>query len=187
MTLFATFNFLLSRITGQEDIIVGSTLAGRNRPETEGLIGFFINALPLRIDLSGDPSFLVLLQRVREVCLDAYTHQDMPFEKIVEELRPPRDPGHNPIFDILFNVADISERVLTLTGCDIARFAQSSGTSKIRSRAARAGNQRQDRTCVVYNTALFSEDRIVLLLEQWATCSIKSRDIPSCPSAVCHY
>ena len=93
MTLFAAFNFLLSRITGQEDITVGSTLAGRNRSETEGLIGFFINALPLRIDLSGDPSFLVLLQRVREVCLDAYAHQEMPFEKIVEELRPLRDPG----------------------------------------------------------------------------------------------
>ena len=81
MTLFAAFNILLSRMTGQEDIIIGSTIAGRNRPETEGLIGFFINALPLRSDLSGDPSFTVLLERVREVCLDAYTHQDDAFRK----------------------------------------------------------------------------------------------------------
>ncbi len=66
MTLFATFNILLSRMTGQEDIIVGSTIAGRNRAETEGLVGFFINALPLRTDLSGDPSFSTLLERVRE-------------------------------------------------------------------------------------------------------------------------
>ncbi len=102
MTLFATFNILLSRITGRDDIVVGSTIAGRNRPETEGLIGFFINALPIRSDLSGDPHFTTLLQRVREVCLDAYDHQEIPFEKIVEELRPARDPGHNPIFDILF-------------------------------------------------------------------------------------
>ncbi len=81
MTLFATFNILLSRISGQEDIVMGSTIAGRNHPETDGLIGFFINALPLRLDLSGDPSFVALLKRAREVCLDAYTNQDVPFEK----------------------------------------------------------------------------------------------------------
>ena len=112
MTLFATFNILLSRISGQEDIVIGSTIAGRNHPETDGLIGFFINALPLRCDLSGDPSFATLLQRVRELCLDAYTNQDVPFDKIVEEIKPRREPGRNPIFDILFNVADISERAL---------------------------------------------------------------------------
>ena len=66
---------------------MGSTIAGRNHPETDGLIGFFINALPLRCDLSGDPSFATLLQRVRELCLDAYTNQDVPFDKIVEEIK----------------------------------------------------------------------------------------------------
>src|SRR5437773_5113632 len=117
MTLVATFNVLMTRIGGQDDIVIGSTIAGRNHPETDGLIGFFINALPLRTDLSGDPDFMTLLKRVRELCLNAYANQDVPFEKIVEETKPQREPGRNPIFDILFNVADITERVLALAGC----------------------------------------------------------------------
>ena len=181
MTLFAAFNFLLWRITGQEDITVGSTLAGRNRSETEGLIGFFINALPLRIDLSGDPSFLVLLQRVREVCLDAYAHQEMPFEKIVEELRPLRDHGHNPIFDILFNVADISERVMTLTGCDIARFASAPQQAKFDLVLHAPEINGRIELAAIYNSALFKEDRIVLLLEQWATALDQAVTIPELP------
>ena len=71
MTLFATFNVLMTRISGQDDIVIGSTIAGRNHPETDGLIGFFINALPLRCDLAGDPNFVTLLRQVRELCLDA--------------------------------------------------------------------------------------------------------------------
>ena len=112
MTLLATLNILLSRHTGQDDIIVGSTIAGRNRPETDGLIGFFINALALRTDLSGNPTFLELLKRVREVCLDAYTHQDLPFERVVEEINPQRDLSRNPLFQVMFNMADTSERIL---------------------------------------------------------------------------
>ena len=88
------------------------------------MIGFFINALPLHTDLSGDPIFVTSLQRVRELCLDAYTNQDVPFDKIVEEIKPPREPGRNPIFDILFNFADTSERVLTLAGCEVTKLAQ---------------------------------------------------------------
>ncbi|PYJ20098.1 MAG: non-ribosomal peptide synthetase, partial [Verrucomicrobia bacterium] len=122
MTLLAAFNLLLSRHTGQEDIVVGSTIAGRNRPELDGVIGFFINALALRTDLSGNPSFIDLLKRVREVCLDAYTHQDLPFEKVVEELNPQRDFSRNPLFQVLFNWADVSERVLTLPGCEIVKL-----------------------------------------------------------------
>ena len=181
MTLFAAFNFLLSRITGQEDITVGSTLAGRNRSETEALIGFFINALPLRINLSGDPSFLVLLQRVREVCLDAYAHQEMPFEKIVEELRPLRDQGHNPIFDILFNVADISERVMNLTGCDIARFASSPQQAKFDLVLHAPEINGRIELAAIYNIALFKEDRIVLLIKQWATALDQALTIPELP------
>src|SRR4030095_3976064 len=117
MTLLASLNILLSRHIGKEDIIVGSTIAGRNRPEGEGLVGFFINAWALRTNLSGNPSFLELLKRVREVCLDAYTHQDLPFERVVEEINPQRDLSRNPLFQVMFNMADTSERVLTLTGC----------------------------------------------------------------------
>src|SRR6185503_5480161 len=89
MTLLAAFQVLLSRYTGQDDIMVGTPIANRNLAETERLIGFFVNTLVLRVSLHGrDLTFRQLLRRVREVCLDAYTHQDLPFEKLVEELRP---------------------------------------------------------------------------------------------------
>jgi amino acid adenylation domain-containing protein len=168
MTLFATFNIMLSRISGQEDIVIGSTIAGRNHPETDGLIGFFINALPLRCDLAGDPNFVTLLQRVREICLDAYTNQDVPFEKIVEEIKPRREPGRNPVFDILFNIADYSERILTLAGCEVTKLAQVDPEAKfdIVLHAPHVGGKIE--LAIVYNTALFREGRISLLLEQWA-------------------
>ena len=91
MTLLAAFQTFLYRYTGQEDIIVGTPIAGRNQVEAEGLIGFFVNTLALRTYLSGNPSFPELLGRVREVALGAYAHQDLPFEKLVEELQPERD------------------------------------------------------------------------------------------------
>ena len=92
MTLLAAFQALLHRYTGQDDIIVGSPIANRNRLEIEGLIGFFVNTLVLRSDLSGNPTFRELLVRVREVALGAYDHQDLPFEKLVEELQPAARP-----------------------------------------------------------------------------------------------
>ena len=169
MMLFATFNILLSRIAGRDDIVIGSTIAGRNRPETDGLVGFFINALPLRTDISGDPSFTILLQRVRDACLEAYTHQEMPFDKIVEELNPPREPGRNPLFDILFNVADVSERALALTGCEVIKLAPHAPEAKFDIVLHAPETDGKIGLAAVYNTALFREARIALLLEQWVT------------------
>ena len=101
MTLVAGFQALLHRWCGQDDILVGIATAGRTYPETEELIGAFINTLVLRTDLSGDPSFAGLLSRVREVALGAYAHQDLPFEKLVAELRPQRDLSRTPVFQVM--------------------------------------------------------------------------------------
>lgn len=103
MLLLAAFNVLLYRYTGQTDLIVGSPIAGRTRPELEGLIGCFINNLVLRTDLSGSPSFIELLTRQRKVTLEAYQHQEVPFELLVEVLKPVRDLGNTPLFQVVFN------------------------------------------------------------------------------------
>ncbi len=104
MTLLAAFQVLLMRYSGQDDVAVGSPVAGRGRPEIEGLIGFFVNTLVMRGDLSGNPRFAELLQRTRERAIDAFAHQDLPFEKLVEELNPERDFGRNPLFQVMFTL-----------------------------------------------------------------------------------
>jgi amino acid adenylation domain-containing protein len=100
--LLAGFKALVTRLTGREDVLVGSPMANRPRPELEGLIGFFANTLVLRTGLSNDPAFREIVARVRETSLGAWEHQDLPFERLVEELRPRRDPSHNPVFQVMF-------------------------------------------------------------------------------------
>ncbi|HEX2207374.1 MAG TPA: non-ribosomal peptide synthase/polyketide synthase [Longimicrobium sp.] len=107
MVVLAAFQALLSKYAGTDDVVVGTPIAGRTRRETEELIGFFINTLVLRTDLAGDPAFRQLLRRVRETTLGAYEHQEVPFEKLVEELRPERSLSHSPLVQVVF---DLTER-----------------------------------------------------------------------------
>ncbi|MGI2902642.1 non-ribosomal peptide synthetase [Tolypothrix sp. VBCCA 56010] len=116
MTLLAAFQILLHRYTHQEDIAVGSPIANRNRSEIEGLIGFFVNSLVLRTDLSGNPTFRELLSRVREVTLGAYSHQDLPFEKLVEELHPERNLSQHPLFQVVFGFQNAPMSALEMPG-----------------------------------------------------------------------
>ncbi|MFN6513532.1 MAG: amino acid adenylation domain-containing protein [Nostoc sp. CreGUA01] len=109
MLLLAAFQTFLYRYTGQDDIAVGSPIANRNRDEIKGLIGFFVNTLVLRTDLSSNPTFDQLLTRVRKVALGAYTHQDLPFDQLVEAVQPERDTSRTPLFQVMFNVQDYSQ------------------------------------------------------------------------------
>jgi len=112
MALVAVYQVLLHRYTGEEDIVVGTPIAGRQMPETEELIGLFINTLALRTDLSGNPTFSELLKRVKQVALESYAHQDLPFERLVKELQPERTLAHNPLFQVMFVLQ--SEEILPL-------------------------------------------------------------------------
>ena len=130
MTLLAAFQTLLYRYTGQADLVVGAPIANRTRTEVEGLIGFFVNTLVFRTDLSGDPSFQELLRRVRSTCLEAYAHQDLPFEKLVEELQPERRLNQNPLFQVGFALQNTSSQALSLPDLDARLVEVDAGTSK---------------------------------------------------------
>ncbi|SDY15893.1 non-ribosomal peptide synthetase, partial [Myxococcus xanthus] len=123
MVLMAAYQTLLHRYSGQQDFAVGSPVANRRAPELEPLIGFFVNMLVMRADASGDPTFRSFLHRVRQVCLDAYSHQDVPFDKLVEELQPPRDPSRNPFFEAVFVLQNVPQPALRIPGL-LARYVE---------------------------------------------------------------
>jgi amino acid adenylation domain-containing protein len=184
MTLLAAFQALLCRYTGQTDIAVGSPIANRNRRELEDAIGFFANSLVIRTDLSNNPSFKELLARVKQVAVDAYAHQDLPFEKLVEQLHPERSLNQNPLFQVVFALQNAPMEQLELPGLTLAPFKE------IETTTARFdlefylwecgedfrnlwGDKWQQsaglRGVLVYNTALFDRDAIALLLQHFQT------------------
>lgn len=130
MTLLAAFQTLLYRYTQQDDIAVGSPIANRNRKEIEPLIGFFVNSIVMRTNLSGNPTFRELLARVREVALLAYAHQDLPFEKLVEELQPERDLSRNPLFSVVFALQNAPMEKLELPGLTLNPWKFDAGTTR---------------------------------------------------------
>jgi amino acid adenylation domain-containing protein len=129
MVLLAAFQTLLHRYTGEEDVAVGTDVANRSRVDTEALIGFFVNVLVLRTDLGGDPTFRELLRRVREVALGAFTHQDVPFDRLVEELQPDRG-SRTPFFQYLLVLQNARRRRLDLSGLELESLELDNGTAK---------------------------------------------------------
>ncbi|MET0851317.1 MAG: amino acid adenylation domain-containing protein, partial [Candidatus Rokuibacteriota bacterium] len=130
MVLLAGFQVLLHRLSGATDVAVGIPIAGRGRVELEDMIGFFANTLVLRADLRGDPSFREVLAQVRERALSAYANQDVPFEKLVEVLAPPRDPSRNPLFQVAFAMLNMAPPELTLDGIEASPLSLPIGTAK---------------------------------------------------------
>ena len=164
MTLLAVFKVLLYRYTSQDDLIVGTPIANRNRLEIEGLIGCFVNALVLRTDLSGNPSFRDLLRRVREVCLGAYGHQDLPFDRLVEELRLKRDLSRNPLFQVMFVLQNASMRAVELPGLTLSPVEGDSETAHFDLTLVVVDADQGLTASFVYNTDLFEGATIARML-----------------------
>jgi amino acid adenylation domain-containing protein len=169
MTLLAAFKVLLYRYTSQDDLIVGTPIANRNRLETEGLIGFFVNALVLRTDLSGNPSFRELLRRVREVCLGAYGHQDLPFDRLVEELHVQRDLSRNPLFQVMVVLHNASLRTVELPGLTLSFVEGDSETAHFDLTLQIVDTEQGLTAALVYNTDLFEVGTIARMLGNFQT------------------
>jgi amino acid adenylation domain-containing protein len=169
MTVLAAFQTLLYRYTGQEDIVVGSPIANRNRAEIEALIGFFVNSLVLRTDLSGNPTFRQLLRRVRKVTLEAYTHQDLPFEKLVQELHPERDLSRHPLFQVAIALQNTPITALELPGLTLSQFDFDPATSRLDLEFHLWQSPEGLKGQVIYSTDLFDRSTITRMLEHFQT------------------
>jgi len=167
MTLFSAFVTLLYRYSGQHDILVGTAIANRNRAETEKLIGFFINTLILRTRLSEEMTFRELLDQVRETALDAYAHQDLPFEKLVEELQPERILSHSPVFQVLFHLQNAVTEGLSLSGLSLTQFQVETQTAKLDLSLSMAESKDGLIGTFTYNTDLFDAATIKRMAEHF--------------------
>jgi amino acid adenylation domain-containing protein len=167
MALLAAFKTLLFRYTDTTDIVVGSPTANRTRVELESLIGFFVNPLVLRTDLSGDPSFLAVLERVREVTLEAFAHQDLPFERLVEEIQPERSLGHNPVFQIMFALQNTEKQVAAGPENNSPQFR--AGTSKFDLTLSATETTDGLSLLFEYNSQLFDQATIAAMAENFST------------------
>jgi amino acid adenylation domain-containing protein len=164
MTLLTAFKILLYRYTDQTDILVGSPIANRSKAQIEQLIGFFVNVLVLRTDLSGDLSFLDLLERVKYTALEAYVHQDLPFEKLVEELKLNRDLSYNPLFQVMFVLQNVPKPNLSLSDLFVSYEEGYNNTSKFDLTLFIEDCESGLVATCEYNTDLFNVDTITRML-----------------------
>ncbi|HWS54338.1 MAG TPA: amino acid adenylation domain-containing protein [Pyrinomonadaceae bacterium] len=169
MTLLAAYKTLLHRYARQEEIVVGTDIANRTQPETEALIGFFVNQLVLRTRLSGDPTFRELLGRVREVTLDAYANQDLPFDQLVDALQPSRNLSRTPLYQVVFALENVPLQPLALPGLTLSPVALHSGTAKFELILSMSDTPAGLNGTFEYNTDLFDADRIERMAEHFAT------------------
>ncbi len=178
MVLFAAWNILLRRYCGQEDIIIGTPVANRQHKQTENLIGFFVNTLALRTNLTGNPTFLKLLQQVKVNCLEAYQHQDYPFEQLVEVINPPRDTSRHPIFQVMFNLFNMSFETTSLSGVTLEGSDEFVPPSKFDLTLYALEKKSGFRFSLAYNSDLFFPETIQEMLDQWI---ILLEQIVTCP------
>ncbi|TCS39449.1 amino acid adenylation domain-containing protein [Paucimonas lemoignei] len=163
MTLLAAFGTLLHKYSGQDDFCIGSPIANRNHPEIRELIGFFVNTLALRANYGGDPEFGALLKSVRKTTVDAYAHQDLPFEKVVDLVTPERDLSTSPLFQVMFVLQDAAQGNLSLNGLEVSRHATVSGTSKFDLTLELQETSEGLSGHIEYKTELFDEATILRL------------------------
>ena len=181
MTLLAALDVLLSRHSGQSDIQVGTPIAGRTHAELEPLVGFFVNTLVLRTELSGNPSFRELLARVRETALGAYAHQDLPFEKLVAELQPQRDPGRTPLFQVMFNLVNLETRPPRLEGLEVEALPNPEPESKFDLTLYALDGPGEIRLVALYNPDLYDARRMAEILGQLELVLAQAVSSPEAP------
>lgn len=179
MTLLAAFKALLFRMTHQGDICVGTFIANRNRLQIEGLVGFFINSLALRTDLSDDPPFQTLLQRVRETALGAYAHQDLPFERILEEINPERDLSRTPLFQVMMVLQNMPLPPLGLPGIDCSPVHLDTVRSNFDLTLWVYEEKDSLRLVMEYSTDLFEEGTILGMLRYFKNLLQDALDLPT--------
>jgi amino acid adenylation domain-containing protein len=183
MTLLAGFALLLQRFGGQEEVLMGIPIAGRHHREIEPLIGFFLNSLVLRTDLSGQPSFRQLLRRVRRAALDAYAHQDLPFERLLQELQPERDLSRTPLFQVYFNFQSAAELDLGMPGIEVEEVLDVEEPSKFDLTLYVDDQDGEVRLHLVYNAALFAAERVAEALRQYLALLEQAAASPDAPAA----
>ncbi|MFZ5515906.1 MAG: amino acid adenylation domain-containing protein [Candidatus Zhuqueibacterota bacterium] len=168
ITLLAAFKTLLHRYSGQTDICVGTPIASRNNVETEKLIGFFVNTLVMRSDLSDDPTFLEFMRHVRETALDAYAHQDVPFETVVEAVQPERNMSHSPLFQVMFVLQEARKASMELSDVTITALQTDSGNAKFDLTLEVLEGADQMELSFEYNTDLFNAETIERMAAHFA-------------------